>query len=501
MAMTIVLYKGCPVNGGSVASNKSNLANQLSYFNTFPSHTFNVNSVRFGDPIRLGKSIKELAGYNFGYINYGDNFYYFINVLDFNFITESQTEIIYKLDAYETVTNQCNLGFAHSYITNYGPYPRGDIHLPKDPYYWIDTESFSSTRAGCFIGMISVESSSGVSVPNAILIPCINLFTFRDVLNGSWLNQLNLDPLPLASDVYFFAYCPFEVISTSGWYPCSKESSPYQIYRSPEYKDQDLVNPFDSISTTSITEVSAIRDMRKNIVWRCPYGHTYTVRVTTLVITATSAKCEIHLREGDDYQIATIPCESVDIYTDSWKEYYYRLRDSDKALRDIGYQQQLVNGITSSLSGGVNGAIAGNLGGSGAMAGAVAGIGLGIAGSVANYGLSKYFDPKLQAQYDRQAIRQSDALNLIGDLTSIMFSINWAGKTSLVPDSASLEAFNTYIENYGYNTELYLSNDDPRTYSGKNVTYIRGSVDVTGDCPNAWLTEIAERFALGVYFV
>ena len=135
------------------------------------------------------------------------------------------------------------------------------------------------------------------------------------------------------------------------------------------------------------------------------------------------------------------------------------------------------------------------------MAGAVAGIGLGIAGSVANYGLSKYFDPKLQTQYDRQAMRQSDMLNLIGDLTSIMFSINWAGKTSLVPDSVSLEAFNTYIENYGYNTELYLSNDDPRTYSGQNVKYIRGSVDLTGDCPNAWLTEIAERFSLGVYFV
>ena len=500
MAMTVVLYKGCPVNGGSVASNKSNLANQLAYFNTFPSHVFNVNSVRFGDPIRLGKSVKELAGYNFGYINYGDNFYYFINVLDFNFITESQTEIIYKLDAYETVTNQCNLSFRTSYITKYGVL-KGDIHLPKEPYYWVDTIG-PSVQAGCFIGVMSIERSSGYSEPNTILIPVSTSTQFNSVLNGDWFDYLNLNPKPLETDVYSFAYCPFPPNSTlpSGWTECQTDSSPYKIYRSATRKSVDINNPIDLIETTLPQRVNAIRDMRKNIVWRCPYGHSYYVHEAVLSVSATSATLTLRLTEGEDHQTISIPCETVDIYSDSWKEYYYRLRDSDKALREIGYQQNLLSGITGSLSGGVNGAIAGNTGSAGAVAGAVAGIGLGMVSAVGNYAISQYYDPKLQAQYDRQAIRQSDVLNLAGDLTSDMFANNWAGQTVLVPDTISMEAYQTEWDCFGYDTELYIFDSDPRKDGDFNVGYIRGAVDISADCPSAWLTEIAQRFSMGVSF-
>ena len=104
MAMTVTLYKGVPVNGGSVATNKATLTEQLSYFNSFPSHVFNVNSVRLGDPIRLVKSIKELAGYTFGYIDYGDNFYYFFNVLDFTFMVSLRHLYIMSLPIPSRVT-------------------------------------------------------------------------------------------------------------------------------------------------------------------------------------------------------------------------------------------------------------------------------------------------------------------------------------------------------------------------------------------------------------
>ena len=508
MAMTVTLYKGVPVNGGSVATNKATLTDQLSYFNSFPSHVFNVNSVRLGDPIRLGKSIKELAGYTFGYIDYGDNFYYFFNVLDFTFITESQTEILYKIDAYETAINQCNVSFPRSYMTRY-PVKAGDVHLPNEPYYWRDNTS-PYTYRGCFIGVISVESGDGSSSPKTVLIPVSSLNNFTLVLNGDWLNKIQLDNKLLATDVYCFTFCPFDPpngleLESLGWVSKEMQTSPYKIYMSDD-RTLDIPNPFLGTPGATLvcddpTRIPAIRDMRRNVVWRGAYGHSYTIQRSTLRVSASSATYQAVIVDGGQTEVLTIPCENVDIYADSWKEYYYRSRDSDKALRNIGYEQTLMSGIAGSLSGGVNGAIAGNVGSAGGLAGGLAGIGLGIVSSVGNYAISKYYDPQIQGQYDRQAIRQADILALAGELTPDMYVNNWAGLVTLLPDDISMTEYEKDVSLYGYSTVLYLSSD-PRVYNDTRLTgAMRGSVDLSGDCPSAWLNEIAQRFNDGVRLI
>ena len=115
--MKLTLIKGCPVNGTSTATNKASLDAQISYFNSFPFHTYTVNTARLGEPIRLKASLSEIMGYNYGWIDYGDGFYYFLSVSSVSMITETQTEITYSVDAYETLCNQGDMSITRAYIT------------------------------------------------------------------------------------------------------------------------------------------------------------------------------------------------------------------------------------------------------------------------------------------------------------------------------------------------------------------------------------------------
>ena len=501
MAMTITLVKGCPLNGTSYATNLDSVADQVAYINTFPFKTYNVNTTRLGESIRLGAALSEIMGYNYGYIDYGNGYYYFIVVTGASMITETQTEIYYTVDAYETLCNQGNLKFKACYLTKY-PNPDGDAHLPTDPYYWVDVQA-SVTRTSTFFGIVSMQSSTGVSYPATVCIPVDDVVKFRDVLRGNWLNYINHDPKPLASDVYIFAMCPFGVSSFgSQWQEKQTEGCPYKIYVSESVRSIELSLPFGVVSSPLPWSIGAIRDIRKNVIWRCPIGHSFNVGYATLRASATSVNLEIPLSEGTDKQIVVMSCENVDLFEDSWKEYYYRLRDSEEALRRLGYEQSAWQSGFSSLTGGINGAMSGSLAGQSAGVGAVAGIGLGVVSSLGTYAMNLYYDPKLQEQYDRQAIRQADALSLAGDLTDDMFLKNWAGSVQLQPDSVSMAQYEAEFSAYGYDTVLYLKDTDPRKSGNMKLSgYMRGSVDISADAPREWLDQIASRFDSGIRFI
>ena len=504
--MTLTLVKGCPINGGSYASNFATVGEQVSYINQYPFKRYNVNTTRLGEPIRLASSIADLIGYNYGYIDYGDGFYYFIAVNDVSMVTETQTEISYTIDCYETVCNQCNLTFNKAYLTKY-PVQRGDVHLPNEPYYWAVNHD-RSLMVGCsYIAVVSVENSDGTSRPQCYLINVTSSTAFDNVLRLEWVNHINPSPLKpiLPSDIYMACVCPFPLvnISTTIWTDVTDSTaSGYKIYHSAFAMSADMYDNlgFHSLSSTLYNR-QEIRDMRNNPVWQCPVGHTFSVTSAELVATATACNVVIQLAEDTDIRTVTVPCEIVDIYDDSWKDYQSRQRESDKALRQINYNQQALSGIANSLNSGLSGAMAGGLSGAGGGLGAIAGVATGIIGTAGTWAINQYYDPKLQEQYDRQASRQVDNLLLAGNVTADMYVHNYAGVVTVSPDTRSLSQFEKEASTYGYSTVLYLDSD-PRINGSNRVTgSMRGSVDISADCPSLWLNEIASRFNTGITFV
>lgn len=506
MAMTITFIKGCPVNGSSTATNKASIDSQISYFNSYPFKRYSVNTVRLGEPVRIASSVSELLGYNYGYIDYGDSYYYFFSVASISMITESQIEVSYTIDAYETVCNQGNLTFNKAYLTKY-PVQRGDVHLPSEPYYWFVNHDRNLNAYCTYLALVSKEDSEGNSRPYLYAISITSYNGFQRVLRFEWATHISPEPLNpiLPSDVYMACICPFPLayISSSIWTDVTSTSGTgYTIYESAFAKSLDFIDNlgFDSISST-LYERGQIRDMRNNVIWECPVGHTYNVQSATLVSSATACNVVIELVEGTDVRSIAVPCEIVDIYDDSWKDYQSRQRESDKALRQINYNQQALSGIANSLNGGLQGSMAGSLGGSGGGIGAIAGVGAGIIGTAGTYLINQYYDPKLQEQYDRQASRQVDNLLLAGNVTDDMFQHNYGGLVTVEPDTVSMQQFAKEASTYGYSTVLYLDSD-PRINNGTRVTGpMRGSVDISADCPADWIEQIAYRFSMGITFV
>lgn len=503
MVMTLTLIKGCPVNGTSTATNKASLDAQISYFNSFPFHTYTVNTARLGEPIRLKASLSEIMGYNYGWIDYGDGYYYFLSVSSVSMITETQTEITYSVDAYETLCNQGDMSITRAYMTNY-PTQRGDVHLSTEPYNWVEYNARSITHDVTFIAIASVQGSSGQSTPACFIIPIDSDTTFSTVTNMGWLaHTKGLDTVPTESDFYVCAICPFPIsVNTAQWTNVKDDFVTYDIYYSP-YRFNHIITDtigFNSLSST-LYERSVIKDMRNNIVWTCPIGHTYTVNEARLIANGTAVSVVISISEGNDKQLITIPCELMDVYVDSWREYLSRQRDSDKALRQIGYESGAWQSGVSSLTGGINGAMSGSLAGSSAGLGAVAGIGLGVLSALGSYAINQYYDPKLQDQYDRQAQRGNDALSLAGSVSLFNYYSNYAGHVKVTPDAISKAQLQKEDSVYGYTTVLYLDSD-PRIDNGNRVTGpMRGSVDISADAPSEWIDQIAQRFNAGIRFV
>lgn len=506
MVMTMKIYKGCPVNGTSIATNKELLSDQIAYFEKYPSKTYTINTTRLGEPVRIASSVSEMMGYNYGYIDYGDSYKYFFAVSSISMITESQVEISYTIDAYETLCNQGNLSINKAYMSKY-PTQRGDVHLPSEPYYWAVDHERVAPSSITYLALVSVEDSDGNSKPELYVIKVLNTNGLGYVLDLGWTKFISPVPLHpiLPSDIYMACICPFPLnyIDATIWSDITVDhDAGIIIYHNPFAKSLDFTQNigFREISST-LYDREQIRDMRNNVIWECPVGHTYDVQSATLVSSATACNLNIVLSEGMDVRTITVPCEIVDIYDDTWKDYQSRQRESDKSLRQISYNQQALIGVANAFNGGIQGSMAGSLGGAGGGLGALAGVGAGIIGTVGNYAINRYYDPKLQEQYDRQASRQVDNLLLAGNFTDDMYVHNYAGIVRVFPDSVSYKQFEKESVTYGYSTVLYLDSD-PRIHNGVRVTGpMRGSVDITADCPADWIEQIASRFSAGITFV
>ena len=553
--MKIRLIKGCPVNGSSVCTNCASKALQEQYFDSFDHIEHEVNTVRMGEPFRIADSIEHLMGYNYGYITYEDGgFRYYFYVADLAMITETQTEIRYNLDPYEITCFQGGLEVTRAYVTRH---PRDSYckDLPVTPRTW-DRRAMN-THTGCTLLIMFGQSRKQkidetelgpTTAFSMLVIPLENYDQYREALNGMWYLWVDESKMVfpngsvvsqefLSSDVYSCCIVPFNVTIPAGSKNVKSDILPknsgvyFDIFwvRTPQMLQiTDL--GFTSLTST-VWNREEIVDMRGNPLYECPIGETWDVstpfivhydevgkpdilsEVQTGVVypTASGTTVLVRLKHGNDFQDVFIPCESVDVISDSWREYYYRSRDVEQNLRSLDRNSQLFNGLANSVTQGASNATSVLIGGWGgkdaragnAMGAGAAGILGGMVSAVGGWVIDSYYDPKYQQQYDRQARNEADPLSSIGSMSLSLFASNVAGLVKKTPDAWTKKVASDYDQTYGYPVELYYHGDDPRLdASGNHLTGpIQGSFDFSADCPEQWIDIIEQRYAIGVKMV
>lgn len=532
--MKIRLLKGCPVNGSSVCTNCASKADQEAYFDAFEHIDHEVNTVRMGEPFRIADSIEHLMPYNYGYIQYEDGgFRYYFYVADMAMITETQTEIRYNLDPYEITCFQGGLEVTRAMVSRY-PTTLIDSFLPSEPYEWVISTPAENQSKGTFVAMVSTtiiphdpqtgKEGNPYTSTSLYVIPLTDATVARFVFAGDWLGQLiDAKDIP-PSDIYGAWYVPFEHIPTSHTV-VNRTGSPYDIYEYPLALPLLFNLGFDTLSS-SIWFRDRIVDARGTPLFECGVNRDYIIQTKyindsweeatgvygVLDYSAGSAGIRLTVCSGhwegtgdnkrpvvsNDRTDIIIPCENVDIYSDSWAEYYYRSRDADKALRSLDRDTTAIRGIVSSA-----GRAAGSAIGNPANAQSTAGNFVGDAiSAVGEWAVASYYDPKYQEQYDRKAKNEADPVQMAGSATLAMFINNHAGKVTVTADPVSKSAISSDCNAYGYPTNTAWWDGDPRIYNGNTVTGpIKASLDIKADCPEQWIDIIEQRFAIGVRMV
>lgn len=571
--MIVHFMKNCPLNGTSLATRSPSLQAQVEYMNSFPSFEVEVNTVRLGEPLRIARSLSEMVDYSYGWITYDDSGYrYYFYVVDLAMITETQTEVRYNIDTYETLVRQTGIEFKNVHLLNAPASVLEGLTPADDNITWMKhvivpepaTWNITAQRDGGPVNskgelvmdrkgfLLATGYGDEVYDPKSekrgahtwtILYRIEDIDDMRDALNGQWFSKIRanilisenpkkyaFNPVLLSqSDIYYACFVPTDLKQTesslgdegwtrlysdtegklpSGWFSIDKRSESIDkiMLTSPPDTWHGLLIP--SISST-LTERQSITDARGNVVWECPVGSEYTIERGSLEWTATSANIVLSLEskvgrfeQGEvvvtdkDSVTIIIPCETIDLFQSSWLEYFYRQRESDRALRQIQMTQQLASaGLGAASSAGMGGAYSGRGGAQSAFGGeAISALGGWLVQSIS--------DPFTQKVLDRQAKRQADPLLLAGSMTEEIFLHNHFGKTVREMDVASKQAYIHRYDTLGYDCDIYLMYDPIRVNNdGSGNQCFRGYFHCYGRAPRQWLAEIEQRLAEGVQFI
>lgn len=557
--MLVHFMKGCPLNGTTVATGKLNLAQQEQYMGSYENFEVEVNTVRLGEPLRIARSLSEMVDYSYGWITYDDSGYrYYFYVVDLAMITETQTEVRYNIDTYETLVHQTGIHFDDVHLLNAPKSALKGATGTTDDYTWmknvivpepatwdVTDQRDGGPAEGYFRQGYLLATGYGDEVlenPDTgkrgahtwtVLFSVNSEQQIQDALNGQWFSKIRAkikigtddngnpiyayNPFLLSqSDIYYACFIPTAIHSlvkdwedegwarlysddegknTSGWYSLDKRSASIDevmLSSPPSFEAGLMLNYIASTPTVR----QSITDARGNVVWECPVGGYYTVADGSVEWTATSANVVLHLVSDTDSVTVIIPCETIDLYQSSWLEYFYRQRESDRALRQIQITQQLASaGLGAASSAGMGGAYSGRGGAQSAFGGeAISALGGWLVQSIS--------DPFTQKVMDRQAKRQADPLLLAGSMTEEIFLHNHCGKTVREMDVASKTAYEHRCNALGYDCDMFLTYDPIRVNNDRSGTQsFRGYFHCLGYAPRQWLAEIEQRLAEGVTFL
>lgn len=524
--MTVKLFKNSKVDGITRLGNWASKTAQFSYFDGLAgAKTYDVKTVKFGDPLRINDKLNNLLGYGYGYIDYGDGFRYFFTVGDLEFVTETLTDIHYTIDCYDTALYQTNIKFKRATITRY-PEQLGNSRYPMKPIYNDYSQRFHPIRYGLAM-MFTPENGKSVYCGLFVnkTLQMSNKQFLGEIGSGEWLEWLNNSVglvdnnfKILASDIYVMNIVPIFGDLTTTFYQQKLPNIPIGDY-APHYhttNSEFWVSDFGAItnnyipirnfgksywdsdsSENSIESHYAIRDMRGNVIFTADDECQYTIDEMNIVFSSTSIDLMLSFtRNATEKMYINIPGEIADLYSDTWLEYRYRQRQYDIELRNMQLEQQFVAGMASTGTNVLSGAMMGGMAGLGASAGAGLSIATGAISTVGNYVIGSYYGNRQQNIIDRQVKASSDTLKQRGNNVSFFAPLDLCGPCIETYDTTSLMEYENDYESNGYYCNFPVKNFKTYIKNGP----ITADVEILGDIPVAWKEQIHDRLLRGVVF-
>lgn len=483
MAMTVKLFKNSKVDGVTRLGNWLSKSEQIAYFDTLVSKTYDVPTVKLGAPLRINDKLNNLLGYGYGCIDYGDGFRYYFSVADLEMVTESITNISYTIDVWDTAKTQTNMVVKRATITRY-PKPVGKTVNPYSEDYTIRTRMQTN-------GAWSVIALYRDSVSNVTKTLVKNNANYEDFVSGEWLEPAFTATNVISAGIVMDSWTDAELQE----YGFEQTGTTWVKVGVPVIRCHSLFSGTIGNDGTTWYEIC---DLRGNVVFKVPYATTLTYVSGLVDISASSINLRYALVDTKGtYYFVAIPSEIPTVISDAFQEYYTRQRSIDTETRNLQMNQQLVSGIASSATGAVGGAVGGSMAGMGAGVGAVAGVATGIISAVGNYAVSAYYSPKQQAIIDKSYYYANDTISMIGGASVFLYSGVEQGLVKVEWDDEIKTQYAQDVAINGYYVNCATSTFNSMLIDGP----IQATIEVTGDIPIAWKEQITNRFANGVYLV
>jgi len=531
--VTVDLFKDSPFNNGSVMSNFSSYANQKAYFDNYDSNKkkslTDVKISSLYEPLVLNLDLTDIYEYTYGRIIFGTNkriIYFSIN--RFEIVTESKTLLYFDIDYWETYRykidensnglklargkiSRCSLGLGCRIVRPYTPQATKQkvlsmyqtivnyhtkhviftYHSNASNKNWIYVMS-TTAEINDLIGFdFSVCDSGDIDANNnAIKINPENIIgCWVDPFGGEWWTT------------------KFKQVWTE-----TKSSITRTLYRCEignfNAKSQAIINwTINELSTYDpAKEQIGLTDMAGNLVWvtdSFPYDG--NIRLS-LNITMTTARWFVYIfRNGvmtNGECRATIPCEPMDIFSDTFTSYAIQQRPFTEEQRLIQKNQTAINGLAGIGTSAIGGAVAGSMvaPGPGTVAGAVGGAISSLVGTAVNYGTTDIFNKQIQESEDKQALVQTDNLRFEGSaIGDYLRDFCGVSVIKIESDDYSFLAYANDIDAFGY----YYNTEYPNV---DNLLSNNSEFKITLNCEVENVPKIAEgsikaRLSAGVIFI
>lgn len=525
------LFKNCKIDNINRVSSFSTVEAQNAYYAGLISNQNGIDSTainfqRMGDPIVLKHEYDEVLNYNYGRIKLKDVWYYF-SITDLRVVQKELTQIIYRIDPWETARLQMNLTLGRGLVE------RGTI-TDDNIKYWLpqnelqprlmnysETTLFDTAQWSDFNNEISIITVTGHKYTNmninmiklkqgATIYDFMKNFNLGNVLKHDPRNVYDGEDYKL-SDLrgawvvpisYGISSRTVHFIDQGGI--SDNADYGYTLYglegRTGPDRNYALNFHFD-LKTPLYhrdTERTFITDLRGVEIYTPPYGAEYSGKVyveANVSYNTCSFRCYINNDKTDPSKRFTIMGEPLPVMGDAFNEYFTRQRQTDIEGRRIARNDQLAKGLLSTATSTATGYILGGIGGAGGSSAGVAGGGS-IVESLGGYMIDKHItSPKQQAMLDNHYRAQRDELELTGDG---FWAYNPLKIVTETWDEYSQTRFDNYIAVNGYSVNHYLT--DCSSFYVPNGT-LKGDFEIDGNVPESWKVAIREKFLKGVRII
>lgn len=521
----ITLFKDIPFNNGCVMSNFLSFQDQKNFFDSYPSNKKLVlNDVKISKldaPVLINLNISQLFNFTYGAIDFNNQRIIYFSINRFEIETANKTWIYFNIDYWETyrypINNENGLKLGRSRISRCSldlgnmilkPYSPNAIKYSKlftfpRPKSFVFTLHHNANNIDYFYLFRSSNSIQSIIARDLSQLP--NGITANEKINVNEITGIWILPFDLPLNDYMtLIYSDTGVNYDDRLYQTTLNlfNRTARLYDLTFNSQTNLKNYNKNKSELAIT------DAFNNIIWVSKNNNFGIGFKVTLNVTSVSCVCSCFLKdvnENDDYSINgsfTIPCESIQMFNDYFKNYYIQERPFLAELRSKQNELQVyssVLGMGSTIGGAtVGGALAG--GPYGAIAGAIAGVTGSTIGTIGNYFINEEFNKFSQKIEDAKALVQTDTLSLFGNgITPYISDLTGVSLIEISYDDDSYNAFIEDVNTFGYYYDREYNDLD-------NLLISNSTFKITCNCEVENVPAIAEqsikaRLNAGVKFI